>query len=136
MFNLIKPEFSRKSEIEKVFDRFFNDCWGPLLSVPTSWHPPVDYGEDDEKYMLSLEMPGVAKDDVEINIENNILKISGEKKRTDHHRTERLYGKFTRSFTLPDSVDRDAISAEFKDGILSLSVPKRPEVKPKNIPIK
>jgi HSP20 family protein len=91
--------------------------------------------------VLKAELPGVDPKDVDIRIENNVLTISGERKfdsevkKENYHRVERAYGTFTRSFTLPTMVDSGAVKAEFKDGVLRVTLPKREEAKPKQIQI-
>jgi HSP20 family protein len=91
--------------------------------------------------VLKAELPGVDPKDVDIRIENNVLTLSGERKldtevqRENYHRVERAYGSFTRSFTLPSSVDTGNVKADFKDGVLRITLPKREEAKPKQIQI-
>jgi HSP20 family protein len=91
---------------------------------------------------VKAELPSVKKEDVKVSLKNNVLTISGERKfeeetkRENYHRTERNYGQFMRSFMLPTTVDTDKVSAEFKDGILCVTLPKREEVKPKAIEVK
>jgi len=106
-----------------------------------SWAPVVDIYEQDGNIVLKAEIPGVDPKDVQIRVENNTLTLSGERKidtqvkRDTYHRIERSYGVFTRSFTLPTTVDQENIQAEFKDGVLKVTLPKREEAKPKQISI-
>jgi HSP20 family protein len=106
------------------------------------WSPVVDIYEDDGSYVLKAELPGLAKDDVELLIENRTLTLRGERKmekevkQEDFHQIERSYGRFVRSFTLPAFVDEGKIVATFKEGILEIVLPKAEEVKPKLIEIK
>jgi HSP20 family protein len=106
------------------------------------WAPPVDISEDDKEYFINVELPGVNKEDVRVTVENGILTITGERKEEKEekgkkfHRVERMYGTFLRTFTLPDGAAGDKISAEFKDGILKVRLPKSEEAKPKSIEVK
>jgi HSP20 family protein len=106
-----------------------------------SWAPPVDIFEQDGNIVLKAEIPGIEPKDVELRVENNVLTIKGERKlenevkRESYHRVERAYGVFTRQFTLPTTVDAENIKAEYKDGMLKVSLPKREEAKPKQISI-
>ena len=105
------------------------------------WSPKVDITEDADKYVLMFDIPGVAKEQVKMNYADNTLKISGERKSHEEkedltcHRIERVHGKFYRSFDFPTMVNAENISASFKDGVLTVTVPKAEEVKPKNIEI-
>ena len=102
----------------------------------------TDIYEDDKEVKLVAELPGIKGDDVEISVENNILTISGEKKFEDEKkkdkylRIERYYGKYTRSFSLPAYVDSSKISAEHKNGVLTIHMPKKPETRPRMIKVK
>ena len=106
-----------------------------------TWAPAVDIYEQDNNIVLKAELPGVDPKDVDIRLENNTLTLRGERKFDDevkkenYHRVERAYGAFTRSFTLPTVVDQGSIKAEFKDGVLRVTLPKREEAKPKQIQI-
>jgi len=106
------------------------------------WVPPVDiYESGQHELVLKAEIPGLQKEDIALRVENNTLTISGEKKLEkdirdeQYHRVERLYGTFTRSFTLPATVDTNAIAADYKNGILSVRLPVREEAKPKQIQV-
>jgi HSP20 family protein len=104
-----------------------------------SWAPAVDIFEKDGNIVLTAELPGIDPKAVDIRVENNVLTLQGERKfdkelqKDSFHRVERAYGSFTRSFTLPNAVDIEKIKAEFKDGVLKLTLPKREEAKPKQI---
>jgi HSP20 family protein len=106
-----------------------------------SWAPAVDIYEQDGNIVLKAELPGVDSKDVDIRLENNVLTLSGERKldtevkRENYHRVERSYGSFTRSFTLPTVVDQEKIKADYQDGVLRVTLPKREEAKPKQISI-
>jgi HSP20 family protein len=106
-----------------------------------SWAPAVDIYEQEGNIVLKAELPGIDSKDVDIRLENNVLTLRGERKldeevkRDNYHRVERAYGTFTRSFTLPTVVDQEKIKAEYKDGVLRVTLPKREEAKPKQISI-
>jgi HSP20 family protein len=106
-----------------------------------AWVPPVDIVEENDKIMLTAELPGFQADQVEVQMEGGVLTLRGERKLEEEkegrnfHRVERSYGQFVRSFTLPNNVDRDAIKASFRDGLLHIELPKREEAKPRQIKI-
>ena len=133
--------FSLRREMNRMFDNFFHGVDEPSL-FNGSWVPAVDVAEEDDAYVVKVELPGVNKEDVKITLESNILTIRGEKKaendvqQKNYHRTERTYGSFQRSFTLPTIVKNDKIDAVYKDGILTVSLPKAEEAKPKQIEVK
>ena len=103
------------------------------------WSPTVDITEDTDKYTLTFDIPGVDKSDVRMSFADNTLKVSGERKTVEEqkdvtcHRIERVYGKFYRSFNFPTLVSSDKISADYKNGVLTVTVPKAEESKPKQI---
>ena len=106
-----------------------------------AWVPAVDIYEKGTDVVLKAELPGVDPKDVDIRIENNVLTLKGERKfedetqRDSYHRVERSYGAFTRAFTLPSSVDTANVKADYKDGVLRITLPKREEAKPKQIQV-
>jgi HSP20 family protein len=106
------------------------------------WIPAVDISESEGEYLIKAELPGVKKEDIKVTLQEGVLTIQGERKQEKeekgrkYHRIERSYGTFIRSFTLPDSADDSKVSAEFKDGILDLHVPKSEKAKPKAIEVK
>ena len=111
------------------------------ITVP-EWSPLVDIAEDDKEYLIKVELPEVQKDDVKVTEESGTLTIAGERKaekeEKDHkfHRIERSYGRFERSFSIPDDAQGDEVKAEFKDGVLNLYLPKSEKAKPKAIDVK
>jgi HSP20 family protein len=127
--------------MNRMFDGFFRGTNDEDCAI-SSWTPAVDIAEHDNEYSVKVELPGVNKDDVKLTFENNILTIRGEKKqeketkKENYHRVERSYGSFQRSFTLPAAVKADKIDASYKDGILTVSLPKAEEAKPKQIEVK
>jgi len=108
----------------------------------TNWLPPVDIEENDREYILKAELPGMKKEEVKLTVEGGTLSISGERKAEKeekdkkYHRMERSYGAFQRSFTLPEGALAEKISAEFKDGVLLVHLPKDETAKPQAIEVK
>jgi HSP20 family protein len=106
------------------------------------WAPLVDISEDDKEYLVKAELPEIKKEDVRVSVENGVLSISGERKiekeekDRKYHRVERAYGRFERSFTLPDGADGTKITAEFKEGVLKVRLPKAENAKPKSVTVK
>ena len=106
------------------------------------WSPALDAFEDKDKYTVCIEVPGLKKDDLNVTVHDGVLTISGERKTEKDvkegtvHRTERYYGKFSRSVSLPSAVRADKVSAAYKDGVLTVEVPKAEEAKPKTIEVK
>jgi HSP20 family protein len=119
------------------FMRFGGENWSL-----GAWAPACDIYENNNEIVVKVELPEVKMEDVIVSIENNILTIHGERKlseetkRENYHRVERNYGEFTRSFTLPGFVDTNKVNAEFKDGILRVTLGKREEARPKNVEVK
>jgi HSP20 family protein len=117
--------------------------WGGEEGLTTGvWMPPVDVFETNDSIVLKADLPDVNKDEVDISVQNNTLTIRGERKREkeinerDFYRMERSYGSFARSFSLPPTVDAEKIEAAFTNGVLTLTLPKREESKPKQIKVK
>jgi HSP20 family protein len=120
--------------------------WDPFrdfgLTGPSSWMPPVDiFQTGDHELVLKAELPDMSRDDIDINIENFVLTIKGEKKPSadvkeeQYHHSERRYGSFSRSFSLPQTVDPNRVSAEYKQGLLTVRLPLREEAKPRTIKV-
>jgi HSP20 family protein len=132
---LMKPEpFSR--EVDRLFDAFFG---GEQQS--RRWVPAIDLVEAEDHFVLKADLPGLAEDDVSIEVQDGTLTISGER-RAEHearergwYRIERSFGSFSRSLTLPDGVDADAISAQFERGVLEVRIPKPEQRKPRRVSI-
>lgn len=132
--------FDLQRDINQLFDASYA---APGEDVALrAWTPAVDVYEDENSFLIKLELPEVNKDDVKVSLNENTLSISGERrveneqKRDNYHRVERSYGQFYRSFTLPPNVNTAAINAQFKDGMLRLTLPKKEEAKPKQIEVK
>ena len=126
----------------RFFEDFFDSFFGSTLAPASgSWTPAVDVLEKDGNLILRAEMPGLDEKEIELNIQGNVLTLKGEKKfdkeekREEFHRVERGYGVFTRSFSLPNTVDTEKIRAEYKNGVLTVTIPQKPEVRPREIPV-
>jgi HSP20 family protein len=135
---------SIQDRMNRIFDEAFRgqrtgeeDDW----ALGGNWAPAVDIYEQGDNIVLKAELPGIDAKDVDIRVENNVLSLRGERKfanevkREDYHRVERAYGSFSRSFTLPNVVDTDRIKADYKDGVLQVTLPQKEEAKPKQISI-
>lgn len=130
---------ANRDPLYRLVDSFFN---GEAQGEETrSWVPPVDIQETADTYVFHAELPGLTKENIHITLENNILRISGERKlekdvkKENFHRIERTYGTFARTFTLPTQVDNERVQAAFENGILRVSVPKADQAKPRKIEI-
>jgi HSP20 family protein len=122
-------------------DRFFNNWGFDLEKSDSVWNPIVDVAESEKQYELIAEVPGLSKKDIHIAVEDGYLKLSGERKQEketknkNYHRSERVYGKFERTFRLPKEVDAEAIKANYENGVLKIEIPKTEKVMPKQIAI-
>jgi HSP20 family protein len=130
---------SLQSRMNRLFDAQFG---GRDESLTTgAFVPPVDVYEDEHSIQLKLEVPGIAEKDLDIRVENNTLTVSGERKfesdekEENFHRVERRYGSFTRSFSLPTTVNTEDIKADYEQGVLKVRLAKRQEAKPKQIKV-
>jgi HSP20 family protein len=137
-------------ELEDMSDRLNRVFSRPGLSqtngketmIVADWVPAVDVSETEGEFHIKAEIPDVKKEDVKVTLEDGVLTIQGQRKQekedkgTKYHRVERTYGSFVRSFTLPDLVDEEKVKAEFKDGVLTLQLPKSEKAKPKAIEVK
>jgi len=135
--------------IEKEFNRLFNSFgrrFGTEKELDSElenavWMPLADIAEDNNNYSIHIDLPGINKEDVKISFANGELSISGERKQekesknSKYHRIERSYGKYFRSFRLPENIEEDKIKADFKDGALMISIPKSEKARPKEIQI-
>jgi len=134
-------------ELASMQDRM-NRLWGNLgdrrddVTSRGAWVPPVDIYETDAKeIVLKAELPGLRREDIDLTVENNTLTVRGERRADDgvredrYHRRERVHGIFSRSFTLPNTVDGAHVKAEYRDGVLTVKLPLREEAKPRQIPV-
>lgn len=133
---------SLQAEMNRLFNSLFDSPTRPSSGQTTRrWIPAMDLVESGEDYVLRADLPGVSEQDINIELEAGVLKISGERKsaRTEeqsgYRRLERSYGSFSRSLTLPDGVDADAVQATFDKGVLELRIPKPEQVKPRKVTI-
>ena len=145
LLNTIIPELNSRSSFNNLRDHL-----NRLFEVSTSrapesfgdWTPALDAHEDKDKYVVSVEVPGMKKEEISVTVHDGVLTVSGERKREHEstscnvHRTERLYGKFVRSVSLPPTAKSDQIAANYKDGVLKIELPKAEEAKPKTIEVK
>ena len=129
-----------QGEMSRMFDtNRFGDDGSPLAT--SDWVPAVDIKEEDDRYIIHADVPGVEAKDIEVNMEDGILSIRGERKyeneeeREGYKRVERVRGNFYRRFSLPDGADADAISAKTKDGVLEIVIPKQTKVMPRRIEV-
>ena len=132
--------YLNREPFARMFESFFNDLQGEEVSN-RSWVPPVDIQETEEGYRLRAELPGLTRDDIQITLENNVLRLTGERKferdvkKESFHRIERTYGSFSRAFALPHQVNAEGVQAAFENGILTIDVPKAEQAKPRKIAI-
>jgi HSP20 family protein len=123
-----------------LFERW-NTLWDDVAAAPRAMVPAADVVEDTEGYRFYFEMPGVKSDAIDVRIEDGRLIIDAERKRpewpkeTEIHRAERGYGKFARSFKLPEDAQHEAVTASYRDGVLEVKIPKRPESKPRKVKV-
>lgn len=130
--------------LQREMNRAFNNSLPQIdreENESAVWSPMVDVDENDNEYQISMDLPGMDKKEVKINYQDNTLTVSGERKAVQHdehneHYVERRFGRFYRSFTLPSKADAEKISASYNNGVLTLTVPKVEEVKPKAIEIR
>ncbi len=133
------------STLQDRVNRIFRESFSPEGSdealTTSNFAPPVDVYEDEHNITLKIEVPGIDETDINVTIENNTLTVRGERrfekdeKEENFHRVERMYGSFTRSFTLPNTVDPEQVSAHYEKGVLKISLAKKTEAKPKLIKV-
>ena len=146
--NLIKWDpFRELEDVSSRLNRIFGRTSARTASdndmlAVADWMPSVDISETDAAYLIKGEVPGVNKDDVKVTVQDGMLTIQGERKQEmeekgkKFHRVECNYGSFMRSFRVPDDADESAVKAEFKDGMLNVTLPKSAKAKPKSIEVK
>lgn len=127
-----------RDEMDRFFNTFFNK---QLEDTEGFWAPVIDIEEDNEYFIVKAELPGIKKEDIKISVRGNLLSITGGRKQESEiknktfHRIERSYGKFMRKITLPSEVNADKVQAKYKDGILTITLPKPESMKPKEITV-
>ena len=140
--------FEVMRELASMQDRM-NRMWGSVydrgnedVTSRGRWVPPVDiYETDAREVMLQIDLPGLRREDIDVTVENNTLTIRGDRRRDEaigedrYHRIERAYGAFSRSFTLPNTLDGARVRAEYRDGVLTIAVPLREEARPRQIQV-
>lgn len=130
-------------QFNREINRFFNTAYAPAANEASAhqWAPAVDIREEDDRFLLHADLPGVKREDVEITLEDGVLTVTGkresesEEQREGFHRRERVHGTFMRQFTLPDTVNTDNISATVTDGVLEIGIPKQAKPEPKKITV-
>jgi HSP20 family protein len=127
---------------DNLFDEFFGNGAEESTEMQRVWRPRVDVSESESEVRVQVDLPGIRKEDVSITLENGVLTISGERKEEEEkrdenmHFSERVYGHFSRSFTVNEAIDQDNIEATVKDGVLTVVLPKVEKAKPKKIEVK
>ena len=130
-----------QSRINELFEDTFGRTRAQQSGAAGAWYPPVDILESKDSYLIRAELPGMRNEDLKTEVNEGILTLSGERKveepadGVEYHRVERVAGKFSRSFYVPQTVKHDAIKATYRDGILEVQVPKADEAKPRQIAI-
>ena len=132
-------------DLQSRINRLFGDPfarWGDDLGSSDMWAPPVEIFEKEDNLVMRAELPGMTEKDIEVQVENGVLTLRGEKKREQEfnqeqlHRAERYYGSFVRTFALPTTVDVDKIRASYKNGVLEVVLPRSETARAKRIEIK
>ena len=138
----LSAALDRLTNMRAEMDRVFESTVGSFSRSPaplSRWNPAVNVYQDKDQFTVVVELPGFKKEEIEISLHDDTLTISGERKREESSEqeflTERLYGKFQRSLTLPTAVDADKVKASYKDGLLQVVLPKAEEAKPKQIEV-
>jgi HSP20 family protein len=138
------PGFGRLTSLRDEIDRLFEQPLAELARTSrllSGWTPPVDLYEDKDNVYVKAELPGMKKEDIEVSFHNGTLSLSGERKSEEKHeeaevyRSERFIGRFQRTVTLPTPVAADKVKAQYKDGILAITLPKTEEAKPRHIDV-
>ncbi|HVS00930.1 MAG TPA: Hsp20/alpha crystallin family protein [Thermoanaerobaculia bacterium] len=139
-WNPAAASMTSRDPLFRLVDNFFANGMSEDVANRT-WTPPVDIQETEEGYRLTAELPGLTKEDIQITLEDNVLRLSGERKleknadKDSYHRIERVYGVFTRAFTLPSQVNGAGVTASFENGVLTIQVPKAEQARPRKISI-
>jgi HSP20 family protein len=137
----VRERSSLQNDMNRLFNTFFNTTTGANGATPRRWVPAMDLVETDDHFVLKADLPGLSEDDVHVDVANDVLTVSGERKaehgdkRDGYVRVERSYGSFRRSLTLPEGVDAEAVTASFDRGVLEISIPKPEQRKPRRVAI-
>ena len=140
-YNPFQQLQSLQDDINRLFSTNFGPSWDDQGLGRGVWTPHVDIYENKDQISVEVELPGMNREDIHLSFENNVLTVSGERRfekqaeEQQYHRVERVYGTFTRSFTLPNTVSGEGITAEYRNGVLYLTLPKKEEVKARRIEI-
>ena len=132
--------YSVQSEINRLFNTLFESPT-PQSNGTRRWVPAMDLVEQDAEFVLRADLPGISEEDVKIELQDDVLTVSGERKaeheerKEGYYRVERSYGSFSRSLTLPEGVDADAVKASFENGVLEVRIPKPEQRKPRKVAI-
>lgn len=138
------PSFGKLSELRNEIDRLFE---APLSEFATAsrllsgWHPAIDMHEDKDNFYVQVELPGMKKEDIDLSLHDGSLSISGERRheskqeQSEVYRSERFFGRFQRTIGLPSPVAADKVKAQYKEGVLTITLPKTEEAKPKHIDV-
>ena len=138
------PSFGRLSDLRDEIDRLFESPLTELTGTSnllSGWTPALDVYEDKDNYTVKAELPGMKKEEIEVSLHEGTLSISGERKSESKHedaevyRAERFFGRFQRTVSLPSAVAADKVKAAYKDGVLTITLPKTEEAKPKHIDV-
>jgi HSP20 family protein len=138
------PGFGRLSSLRDELDRLFESPWTELARTSqllSGWTPALDIHEDKDNFIVRAELPGMKREDIDVSLHDGALSISGERKmeqkfeEAEVYRTERFFGKFQRTVALPAAVAADKVKAQYKDGVLTVTLPKTEEAKPKQISV-
>ncbi len=139
--SLLPRDWGIQNDVSRIFDHLFDRPFFDGDELRGIWSPSVDIEETENELIVTADLPGVNKDGIKVNVQNNVLTFSGERKREEKsekdnlHRLERTYGSFSRSFRLSATVVSDGIKATYKDGVLRLTLPKVEEAKPRQIAV-
>lgn len=145
MVGTLKPRFtvmlppSVQREMDQVFGTFFGANGNGNGHAPSSRPAPASLWEEEGYWRVEVDLPGVKQEDLDITVEKNVLRITAERKQPEHceySHQERIFGRFERQFTLPDTVNPEGVEAELREGVLSLHLAKRPESQPRKISVK
>lgn len=141
-FDPFRELATMQDRINRIFGDAYTRRYDDDLTQRGEWAPSVDiYENANQEIVLKAELPGIAREDIDLRVENNTLTLRGERKRDatvkqeQYHRVERSYGGFSRSFALPTRIDTEQVRAEFKDGVLSITLPVKAEAKPRQISV-